>query len=406
MQEYREYGKKLITNDMDKAMDGLLNDIHVDSKFYNEILLHKAALIVHRVNFRKGTLEYDKLSREEQRIRNALLEVLDELTNVDLIAPSFSLLQKIFLEVDPRIAAIIVSNKYPLDWSQRLLYIGDIGSKQWNKMSENPRNINSDNNSLVSNCLIGFLSNLNIDSFISFGPGNGIKDKNLLDNMNTNRLKYYPIDISFDLLIKTWLTMHEAVNIPFGILSCFESRFCTFIKNKLINEAKGVKLISLLGNTFGNLDRREYKLMDNVKDFLKVGDYVLLEVSSKKIDYAIEKDEGAIIGSHSEEMKIFLANGMSKRLGIPTKKILKLYTEFLSIDVKVEDKKSNSNINNTVEIKHMDKKKHNKILSIRRYDHKSLEKWLETFSFIIEKEEFIPFDDKVIGVSCFLLKKY
>lgn len=296
----------------------------------------------------------------------------------------------------------------PQNWNQRSLYLGD-GGKNWLSIAEHPKYISVINRNKMRNVLIEILQALQekikIETFVSMGPGDADVDYEIVVNLANPQILYLPVDLSPEILQEAFSRIKNHARVPVGILCDFEGEF-GFVKQRLEPRIKSPVLIGLLGNILGNLDRYEKTFLNQVKSFLKKGDYLLLDVTIVNSDkYDLASDYQAKPSEHIDEFRRFYAAGVSRQTKRPIEDIIKEYPEKIKSKLCTTDE-TYSDIPNTLSVEIFFKDKTEvKIVSLRRYHWESLLYELENyFKFEVVEKKPCFFDDK-IGSGMVLLKK-
>lgn len=398
MRSQNKIKELLVKNDISRAL--LLLD--EESNLIKEHDFQKTIINLRRrfQDIEKENLN-ETISRQDYSLKkNKIVSDILDLVNFNKTKNQISPLTSINLEVDPEVAKSML-NQVPMTWNQRSLYLGIDGGNSWLSLVDAEEYRTSASVKKIQELIVDTvkIEKLTIKSFVSFGPGDGEMDKLLISEIKEH-LHYVPVDISEGLLYKSIIKLSTESLITVGILGDFEEGF-HFIRKRLesLINSDSPTIVSMIGNTLGNLDKYEKHLLTKLKNFLKKDDYLLLQVSTFDQNWKIENDFWYNKENHTKKMRRFFAKGLARKGGINEEYILQNY-EKVRIDVS-----DRSNIPNTNSIDFTFEKK--KILSIRRYDWISFKRWIKDkfVDFEIERED--DFIDKkyLVGSGCILLKK-
>jgi hypothetical protein len=188
--------------------------------------------------------------------------------------------------------------------------------------------------------------------------------------------------------------LSKVVEVPIGIIGDFEDRM-NFIKRQLDIHAPDPSLYSLLGATFGNLEN-ERQFFSDIKNIMKSGDRLLIDISLAGKDWTLEKDRGNPTNL-SVTYKQFFAQGIARRTGESVDQV------YSSIDQRLGMRFGVSEIEGTKTIEVYDKNNNRRIYLFRRYEWGMFLKWCESLGFSVEKKECIMSQDNLIGDGVLLL---
>jgi hypothetical protein len=301
---------------------------------------------------------------------------------------------------DPELIEKHLSSTSPRGWHLRNLYVGLQSAKDWLGAASEPSYVPAKHADMLRSLLHRSIAEIDIRSFISFGPGGAEIDNELATKLRTKEpwIQYIPIDICLGLLEHAMTTLSHEMVVPVGILADFEERL-DFIEKQLRHYAKEPVLYALLGNTFGNLEKNESIFITHLRGIMKKSDYLLLDVSLSGSKWKLASDRRAQLSSYGPKFRRFIANGIARRTHESIEKIIERFDE------RIYFKEGNSIIPNTNAIKVMDKQDNALIYSVRRYHWESLISWLKTehnLEIIFSKCHF--FDDQVLGDGVILAR--
>ena len=178
------------------------------------------------------------------------------------------------------------------EWETKALYVGSKSAGIW----ESVENSKEYNEYIIVRKFIDrnrqFLKTLPIENVISFGPGAGKVDIELMKCMPDTY--YIPIDLNVSLAIRSAKSVAsiKGCHVPFAVIDDFEesgfyANFETLIETRK-NETGKLNLFSLLGVTFSNLSMTCSEFFENIQWLMKDSeDFLLLDA----IIYENEDDE-------------------------------------------------------------------------------------------------------------------
>ncbi len=196
-------------------------------------------------------------------------------------------------------------------WRQRSLYLGQSGYNAWKRVAEE---FYDPNGQRLQN-LRTVASKCNVKTFVSFGPGDGVIDREIaevLRNRNSGCISYIPVDINEHLLkcSMNYISSNlNGANVPFGLQTDFEERIPAFVKPHIdfIEAVERPILFGLIGNTLGNLDRFEQSFHADVKGLAKAGDTLLIEV-------ALDDGPDLLSNRDNKALEAFYLNGAAHQI--------------------------------------------------------------------------------------------
>src|SRR5262249_42020087 len=184
---------------------------------------------------------------------------------------------------DPEVVDKQTAKELPLDWRIRSFYVGIEGAKAWLAASSDSADQSEEVKADIRRAILHMVKNIEVRTLVSLGPGDGLLDKDIAISLRNREswLQYIPVDICHGLLEKSYELLAQQVRVPVGVLGDFEDRI-NFIKHHVLLNASSPIMYSLIGNTFGNLDRFESGFIHNLKSNLTTSDYFLMEVAVLK----------------------------------------------------------------------------------------------------------------------------
>lgn len=204
-----------------------------------------------------------------------------------------------------------------IQWETKALYVGSKSANLWKKAESN-RNYNeyltvrqfiNDHESEIKS--------LRVQNVISFGPGAGKVDSELMKNLRDTY--YIPIDLNVSLAIKSAKRMTDikGCHVPFAVIDDFEEP--SFYKNfGLLIEARKSEigkynLFSLLGVTFSNLSMTCNDFFTNMSSLMKdYEDYLLVDaiIYDEETNEELENIVRSQINNHYSDLII---NSITKK---------------------------------------------------------------------------------------------
>lgn len=250
------------------------------------------------------------------QITTGLTDDKDE--NLSYIVESFGNILKNYLNDRPRNTVIKMYNNIniyydidlarelsrpniPTDWGTKALFIGSKSASLWSIIEGNEQLYTEA--SVIKNFLgkdglrwdpdskIQSIDEVVVDNIVSFGPGSGRIDNEILHFFKRGDFKpfYIPIDINITLLSKAITLIDTSANypVPFAVLDDFEDGSCFSQLKRLIlskeHEIHKRNLFSIVGVTFSNYSKDESFFLDGVSEIMQPGDdYLLLDVIAEK----------------------------------------------------------------------------------------------------------------------------
>ncbi|MBT4937069.1 hypothetical protein HON22_04070, partial [Candidatus Peregrinibacteria bacterium] len=116
-------------------------------------------------------------------------------------------------------------------------------------------------------------------NFISLGIGNGKKDKIVIKElMKKSKVKYFPIDISLDMLEEGMRSISDSIIETTAYISDFKN--LSDITERVRKSNNVPLLMSILGNTLGNFGQIE--ILNTLKRGMTDKDFLLIESTMRK----------------------------------------------------------------------------------------------------------------------------
>jgi len=127
-----------------------------------------------------------------------------------------------------------------------------------------------------------------IDNIISFGPGAGSLDKEVLPVLSSiGTTKYIPVDLNYYLLNLVSDNIERSntnIIVPYAIHGDFEDGMAEITK-KINLKTLGNRIFLMLGSTFANIEIQETTFFSGLKGIMRKGDYLFLETFLKRDQY-------------------------------------------------------------------------------------------------------------------------
>ena len=303
---------------------------------------------------------------------------------------------------DPDVVNNQIRIPTPRAWGSRSLYVGVEGAQGWLATVDASTYAPDVQEARLRGLLSEALDGIEVRSLISLGPGSCETDEAIALEIQRKEpwLEYIPVDICDALLLRAVHLLTRQVRVPLGILADFEDGM-SFIHQQLDDYATPPKLFSLLGNTFGNLDRRERNFLSRVGQRMRPGEYLLFDVSLAGPQWTIEHDRRGNHASFGPEYRRFIAQGIARHSGNrdPVDAIA------IAFDTRVKFEEGLSDVDDAKCINIVDTPTARVVLPIRRYRWDSLLTWLakrQEFEIRFKQESFI---DDVLGDGVILLRR-
>lgn len=307
----------------------------------------------------------------------ACASIIDALARpVPRVAPDHHSLQ---VRYDRRVLdAARSSATLPSDWGQKAIYYGTEGAAAWVSLVQAPgKYLSSLQIKAKRDLTRQILRHIGpISVLCSLGPGDGAVDEDIVNEIKAHSpdLVYVPVDISIGLIEVAAHKLHQRdVPIPFAVLGDFEMGQA-FIERCLgplrRQQQNGPVLYSMMGNTLGNLDRYECYFLNELAAHSRVGDALLLEVTTTDRDWAPGEDSRSAALVHSPEYLRLVALGMARIAGEPIEDVLR------QLPHRMTTTSGTSDVPGTSAHVMRDARNNNPIWHHRRYRFASLVKWL------------------------------
>lgn len=268
---------------------------------------------------------------------------------------------------------------------------------------------------------------------VSLGPGDGAKERRVLEvlleragqvEQKLSWLAYAPVDVSIPLLLtaaRNARTLFEAATTNVGravllvkpFVADFEESNLAFIERlptEIHSGQSSLRLVTMLGNTFGNvLDEDEFVRHKLVR-LLRPGDLAWIEVGLKfdRIEndplFRMTEPDGPVTAA--ETNRTLLLEGPYRRWESATGR----RPADLDLRVWVREDDESCRIPGSYNFCHdlviKDERRACTMLHSRRYDLESLTGWFESRSFSVERINKVEDSKKRARVAHLLLKRH
>jgi len=265
----------------------------------------------------------------------------------------------------------------PADWKNRALFSNKEGADFWiasesEYLADTLGNENFENDLKELSKAVAYI---NPTTFISLGPGDGIKDKYIVEQSRSIE-NYVPVDINRLFIDRSISLLSKIVSIPLAFQADFEDDV-DFIFQKT-SGLKGPKVFSLLGNTLGNLDQYETKFLNQISEKLIDGDYLLIEVGILKGEWDFDRDISSSFVYQDTTFRHFLVNNIIQHT---KEKREEVFTEFENrVFIRREPYRGMGDQSFDI----FDKETGSQLLRLTRYNWSTLNEWFSNSKLALE----------------------
>ncbi|MBU0667784.1 L-histidine N(alpha)-methyltransferase [Patescibacteria group bacterium] len=193
-------------------------------------------------------------------------------------------------------------------------YWGNKETQNWLDVCKDPQYINWQLEiDLLSTDLpeIVKLVNPKVKNLVSLGIGNGEKDKMIMNAFLKNRpMRYFAIDVSLHMVKAGLKTLQEVPGEKTAYIGDFEH--LEKLAPKIRKQTKSGNLISILGNTLGNLD--QITTLNFIRRSMDKNDYLLFAVQILEKGKIL--DIGDILSAYNTKVLQKLSFGAIMRSGL------------------------------------------------------------------------------------------
>lgn len=292
-----------------------------------------------------------------------------------------------------------VGNLLPAEWGCRSLYLGLTGAKNWLSIVNDPNYYKADYFEKIVAKLLAeeFLKNLEFNTLVSLGPGDGVTDQILCTHFGrVKRINYVPVDINPYLLAEAIKTVGSVARTEMGIVCDFEDEL-DFLGNELRTHTWGPYLFTILGYTVCNLDRREGKFFSNISNLMRKGDLLLFDYLAIEKGWQYRKYREIWHTEWDSKMRKLICDACSKRTNEDSRVLLSEFESRFKFEIGKSDLLKESFPTRIVH-------RATGLLAtnIRRYY--GFSKWLSNFHFELVKEN-LNIEQGHAGTGYVLVKK-
>ncbi len=294
----------------------------------------------------------------------------------------------------------------PLNWYSRSLYIGSRGANAWAAVEEDQNYSGRQDFDAVRALIEKLVKDAELkptDCIVSFGPGLGLLDKEVLPILSGGGMvEYIAVDINDYLAVHAADFLDRAskqTQAPFCIVADFENDMSVI--TDIVHERTGPgRVFMMLGGTFGNLERGEDGFLNGLHACMHPDDVAILDVFTYVDNYTVQRDSYHNLNGIADSIKHFLAVGVERRFRTPIEEVMKSITSH----VKFETKRT-SQIENTREFSFRCMRGGLPLIYVRRYDFESFKKHLEDRRFDVIGSGTVGDSNRLVRRSVFFLKK-
>lgn len=234
------------------------------------------------------------------------------------------------------------------------------------------------------------------ESFISFGPGDGITDAAIIDYLVDAResFHYLPVDISLALLTHTIGRLPQRLPrirpilnvIPFH--ADFEDRLDEVLQKITSVRTSAPALLALMGNTLGNLERGETDFLSKVCAWMHDNDRLLFEIASRRPDVPAAADIYSRIQEYPEPLRKLFATPVSKVTELSLHELTENFTHYF--EARLSTTMSNVPGGYTHTVAAVVNGMRLPVASVTRYDNSAIREYLGRLGMQIVSHETIP----------------
>lgn len=276
----------------------------------------------------------------------------------------------------------------PSSWESRAIYRGKMGASNWLAVVSEPNYpLRIPDKLGLQEMRIDAIKDLGIATMVSLGPGDGCSDANLIEALQcqsaerdaTRQVKYIPVDISRALLKTAIAAVEPFAEIPVGVHCDFEEGK-KFLAEILGQYATDPKLFTLLGGTFGNLDRGLRSFIEGLRRLMGPGDTFLVDVPLAAHAWNAEDEPRLKLETYTTAFRHFLAGGLIQPDASPTASVVDLdsdtaFKEHLTLTLRHDPE------TDAEEISVVDRSSGHRILKFWRYRWEPIQRWFEDHGF-------------------------
>jgi hypothetical protein len=311
--------------------------------------------------------------------------------------------------MDPKVEQLQLVEKTPFgrhlatpDYATRLAYIGCMGACNWLNLAKHEEYMSSRRRTDLAEAATNLIKDLNIRSYVSLGCGDGVVDKQILEQaFGEGEVVYVPIDISHALLTEARTHLQDTAPIPFDVLGDFESNFKFIASN--MERLPGPRCYAMLGNTLENLVAGEDKFFNNLRRAFQPDDVMLLHVRTFTQGYKPEDDPWYSIENYFPAQREFLE--------LPLHRLLGPSVDHVPLQSLIAPRKLGQGTGDPSKVAgtqtfdlYCEQIKHS-VLRIDRYDEQELVRYLERQGFHVRACKPMPIDKRPLQDSLLIMTR-
>ncbi len=319
--------------------------------------------------------------------------------------------EEVAVLVDPDLASKKTAKALPDDWFQRALWASYVSARAWSTIVGQSSFMPRNHKAQLEGALVDAVrSNVDVRTVISLGPGTATADREIVLALHEKEptLRFVPVDMCEGLLVAAARQLADYTNVPAGVLADFEERM-PFVRRVLDEQAVGPKLIALLGNTIGHLDRFERSFLNEVRPIMSGDDRLLMDVALAGEEWSPEDDYRAHHRGYSDASREFIASAVARRTGESVAAIVSSFEsriEFAIAESGNDGKPDGSDVQGTKVITAIDARAGRPVYTLRRYHWGDLRTWLtRDMGFEIVHEQVVVSDPRGFGSGVILLRR-
>lgn len=287
-------------------------------------------------------------------------------------------------------------------WASRTIYLGREGARNW--MDYAVSNSPQGKADTIAEKASDMLRELRVKTVISFGPGDGQLDKELVMEISRGSkfLSYIPVDINAYLLHEVHSVMSGmSVHVPELIQGDIEDEIGPIMEH-INRNTINPRIFIILGGTFANLEKSEAAFFNALNLNLRAGDYVLFDAYVKGTNY---RDETDIIENLNEAAIRLFSSASAYKTGERIEDVISQFPDRF-----VVTKMNGGSVPSTSAYALSDERIaaqgcQKNIVFFRRYDFGRLKAWVQQRGFQVLSQKEVYDDRDFLGRGMFLLHK-
>ena len=294
-------------------------------------------------------------------------------------------------------------------WVSRSLYVGSRGAKSWAEVESDFKYSGTRDFVAVHRCINKLAEKHDLCSFdciVSFGPGIGNLDKQIVPRLRGNQLvNYIPVDINGYLAnyaADAVDSVSKHIHVPFCIVGDFEEGMSCI--SEIIHDHTGVgRAFMMLGGTFGNLERGEDTFLQGLIDCMSIEDIAILDIFTAAPKYSLSNDHLLPLSRQPISVRRYIARGIEMRRNIPVAKVAQNVNKY--IEFKEISTDEASPIKNTRAFSFVCKETGQNLIYVRRYNFESFKSYLINFGFEIIDAKTVHKNSTTVTRSVFFIRR-